>query len=160
VIHQDTALKVVTWDILLGVRWYDIPTFEGLERFRGLQRRYLGLMGDTKALVVSVSDATGELRFDTGARDLVQAVMADAKGHLLGMAQVIAGDGFGAASVRSVLSGIQLTVRPDYPIRVFGDTQAARPWIEEVLVAANRAELARDLGTMLLPQLELGRGHD
>ena len=156
-IHEDSTLEVLTWDILLGVRWYDLPQSTSLLRFRELQAQYLARLAPRKAIVISVSNAAGDLRFDPGSRELVEAVMADAKSHLLGMAQVIAGDGFAAASVRSVLLGIQLSTRPDYPVRVFSDLEEARPWIEELLVAADRPDLARDVGTELLARLEPAR---
>jgi hypothetical protein len=147
--HEDATLKVLTADILLGVRWYDVPKFDSLQRFRELQSRYFaGLSG--KGIIVSVSDASGELHFDSGSRDLVAALVTDAKSHLLGMAQIVIGDGFGAASVRSVLAGIQLVARPDYPLRFFADVTSARPWIEELLEAASRTDLA---GMMLLEML-------
>lgn len=155
--HEDSTLKVLTSDLLLGVRWYEIPQFESLKRFRELQAQYLARLGARKGVVVSVSNAAGELHFDAGSRELVEAVMADAKTHLLGMAQVISGDGFGVASVRSVLLGIQLSVRPDYPVRVFSDVAEARPWLEELLVAAERPDLARDLQPELLARLEAPR---
>jgi len=147
--HEDAILKVLTADILLGVRWYDVPKFESLQRFRELQSHFLSSLTG-KGIIVSVSDASGELHFDSGTRDLVAALVNDAKSHLLGMVQVVIGDGFGAASVRSVLAGIQLTARPDYPLRFFGDVTSARPWIEELLGATHRADLA---GMMLLEML-------
>jgi hypothetical protein len=155
--HEDATLKVLSWGLLLGVRWYDIPRFASLQRYRELQTRHLHSLGSEKGLVVSFSDATGELHFDAGSRELVEAVMSDAKGRLLGMAQVITGDGFGAASLRSVLSGTQLAVRPDYPVRVFGDIRTAQPWLEELLVTADLLDLASNVGTVLLPSLEPGR---
>ena len=156
-IYDDPSVRVLASDILLGVRWYDIPQFASLTCFRELQSQYLERLAPRRAVVVSVSNAAGELHFDTGSRDLVEAVMADAKTHLIGMAQVVLGDGFGAASVRSVLSGIQLAVRPDYPVRVFADVESARPWLEELLVGAERPDLARELGTELLARLEQPR---
>jgi hypothetical protein len=142
--YEGSTLKVLTWDILLGVRWFDIPRFESLQRFRELQSQCFARLAPHKTVIVSVSIASGELHFDSGSRDLVAALVNDAKTHLHGMAQVVVGDGFGAASVRSVLSGIQLAARPDYPVRVFADVASARPWIEELLVAAGHPELTRD----------------
>lgn len=147
--HEDPTLMVLTSDILLGVRWYDIPQYDSLLRFRELQSQYLARLAPRKAIVISVSNAIGDLRFDPGSRELVETVMADAQSHLLGMAQVIAGDGFAAASVRSVLLGIQLAVRPDYRVRVFADVHEARPWLEDLLIAADEDDLARDLAEML-----------
>ena len=154
--HEDSTLEVVQWDVLLGVRWYDIPQAASLLRFRDLQSQYLARLAPRKAIVVSVSHAIGDLRFDPGSRELVETVMADAQTHLLGMAQVISGDGFAAASVRSVLLGIQLTVRPDYRVRVFADVHEARPWLEDLLVAADADDLARDL-TEILARLDAPR---
>lgn len=154
--HEDPTLTVLTSDILLGVRWYDIPQYDSLQRFRELQSQYLARLAPRKAIVISVSNAIGDLRFDPGSRELVEAVMADAQSHLLGMAQVIAGDGFAAASVRSVLLGIQLAVRPDYRVRVFADVHEARPWLEDLLIAADEDDLARDL-TEMLARLEAPR---
>ncbi|MCX4240104.1 hypothetical protein [Paraliomyxa miuraensis] len=154
---RDEALKVLTHDLVLAVRWYDIPQLESLRRFRALQSAHFARTAPAKSLVISVSNASGELHFDSGSRDLVLALVDDAKTHLLGMAQIVTGEGFGAASVRSVLSGIQLTARPDYPVKVFSDTQSARPWLEDLLRAASRPDLADAIGTTLLPQLEPGR---
>lgn len=156
-LHEDSTLEVVQWDVLLGVRWYDIPQYDSLQRFRELQAQFFARLGARKAIVVSVSNAAGDLRFDAGSRERVEAVMAEAKSHLLGMAQVICGDGFGAASVRSVLLGIQLAVRPDYPVRIFGDVGSAQPWLEELLESAGRPELGGDPLRELLAGLE--RGH-
>ncbi len=82
--------------------------------------------------------------------------MTDTQTHLLGMAQIIIGDGFGAASVRSVLSGIQLATWPDYPVEVFADSASAFPWIADLLLEADRADLARSTEEFLAA-LEPGR---
>ncbi len=48
VVHEDPLLKVTTWDIVLGVRWYDIPTLKGLARFRTVQSRHIRTIGEKK----------------------------------------------------------------------------------------------------------------
>lgn len=151
---EDPTLKVLTLDIILGVRWYDIPRTDSLQRFRALQARHLAALAPRKAIIVSISNASGELHFDSGSRGLVEDLVSDSKSHLLGMAQIVIGDGFAAASVRAVLSGIQLAARPDYPVRVFANIQAAQPWLEELLIAADLPELARAVGPELLVPLE------
>lgn len=156
VTHEDSTLRVLSWSPILAVRWYDIPQLDGLARFRELQADYVRRRAPAKSIVISYSDASGELHFDPGSRELVAALMTDAKTHLLGMAQIVVGDGFGAASVRAVLSGIQLAARPDYPVKVWSDAASARPWLEELL-AADHPERAREVGTVLLPELEPGR---
>lgn len=141
-------------DLLLGVRWYDIPRSNSIQRFRELQSRHLARIAPRKAIIVSVSNASGELHFEPGSRNLVEDLVTDSKSRLLGMAQIVIGDGFAAASVRAVLSGIQLAVRPDYPVRVFANVQTAQPWLEELLVANDLPELARAVGPELLAPLE------
>ena len=143
-------LRVLIWQQVLAVRWQPIPTFDGLTRFRTIQSRHIRSLAGKKAVIISYSNASGnDLHFDPGSRDLVAAVMNDAKTHTMGMAQVIAGDGFGAASVRSVLSGIQLSVRPDYPVKLFRDAQSAFRWLEDILDEAGCSELAPALDEML-----------
>ena len=156
--HEDTELKVIAWSCVLGVRWYDIPALQSIARYRALQARHLKLLDGNKAIVVSSSDASAErLNFDSGLRQAVEDVLRDGQSALFGMAQIVSGEGFGAASVRSVLSGIQLAVRPDYPVQLFGDSKSATPWLEEILLEAGRPDLAREIGAVLLPELERGR---
>ena len=156
--HEDADLKILTWHFILGVRWYDIPTLKSVKRYHEMQRRHLRLLEGHKALVVSYSDASADrLEFDSGLRKAVDSTLRDSASELLGMAQIVYGEGFGAASVRSVLSGIQLAVRPDYPINMFGDSKSATPWLEEVLLEAGYPDLAREIGTTFLRELESSR---
>ncbi len=151
--HEDDLLKVVTWDLVIGVRWFDIPIIESLHRFRQLQGRHFRMMGDTKSIVVSYTDASGDLQFESGAREAVESIMGDCQSNLISMAQVIVGDGFGAASVRSVLSGIQLTVRPDYQVKLFGTLGETQPWVEDQLLGLGRPDLARSFASQFLARL-------
>lgn len=151
--HEDPLLKVLTLDLILGVRWYDIPRSDSLSRFREIQARHLAAIAPRKAIIVSISNASGELHFEPGSRDLVEDLVTDSKSRVLGMAQIVIGDGFAAASVRAVLSGIQLATRPDYPVRVFANIHAAQPWLEELIIAADLPELARAVGPELLVPL-------
>ncbi len=157
--YQDSQLKVVNWEFILGVRWYDIPHLGSIERYRELQTRHLQLLAGKKALIISYADASSDrLHFDSGLRKAVEVALKDASSGLMGMAQIIAGEGFGAASVRSVLPGIQLAVRPNYPIRLFGDTDTACTWLEELLLEAKRDDLAHEVGSLFLPEIEKSRG--
>lgn len=155
---NDALLRVVSEEFILGVRWFGIPTLASIERYREIQARHLRLHAGFKALIISHSDVGSDaLHFDSGLRRAVESILQDASSKLLGMAQIISGEGFGVASVRSVLSGMQLAVRPDYPIQLFSDAKSAIPWLEELLLEANYSDLAREVGSQVLAALEPGR---
>ena len=72
--------------------------------------------------------------------------MRDHSQHVVASANVFEGDGFRAAAVRNVVTGIGLIARQPFPHRVFKTTADSARWIEEQLRAANQsAPLWQDL---------------
>jgi len=64
------------------------------------------------------------------------------RSSMLAAAQVVLGTGFRGAAMRSVLSLLQLAIRPKYAMRIFGDVKSASEWLTDVL---------QDKSTRLLP---------
>jgi hypothetical protein len=53
--------------------------------------------------------------------------------HIMGMASVFEGTGFGVAAVRAVMTGIGLLVGPPYPHKLFATVSSASVWMSEIL---------------------------
>jgi hypothetical protein len=56
---------------------------------------------------------------DAIVRDIVAREMANVSPNVRGMAQVIEGAGFRAATMRAVLTGMGIVIKPKYPQKVF-----------------------------------------
>jgi hypothetical protein len=54
---------------------------------------------------------------------------------MLATAQVVLGTGFRGAAMRSMLSLLQMAIRPKYAMRIFGDVRVGGEWLTEVLQA-------------------------
>jgi hypothetical protein len=67
---------------------------------------------------------------------------------MLAAAQVVEGTGFRGAAMRSVLSMLQLAVRPPYPMKVFDNVVAAAHWLStELATRAGDAPPTAELAT-------------
>ena len=53
---------------------------------------------------------------------------------------MVEGDGFVAASIRALLTGVALAIRAPYPNKVFRTVDEALPWVEEQLRKAGYAD--------------------
>jgi hypothetical protein len=62
-----------------------------------------------------------------------------------GCAFVARGEGFGSAIMRSVMAGMTLLARPDFPVRIFAEPDAALMWFGGLLDVAWPTEPLRQL---------------
>ena len=74
------------------------------------------------------------------ARKEAEAVAKSVREAVIVQAQVVEGDGFVAASIRALISGISLAIRAPYPNKVFKTVDEALPWVEQQLVKAGYPE--------------------
>ncbi|MCX4240881.1 hypothetical protein [Paraliomyxa miuraensis] len=141
VVHDDDELRIVTWSAVVACRWKAAPTKEKIELVGRHQRALAQSTVDNRIVMLTVfAPNTGALVSAT-AREAATGLARDGREILMGLAQVVEGQGFGAAAARAVMSGIQLAVRAGYPTKVFGSTDEALPWVSELL---RKAGLERD----------------
>jgi hypothetical protein len=77
------------------------------------------------------------------------------RSSMLAAAQVVLGTGFRGAAMRSVLSLLQLAIRPRFGMRIFGDVNQGAEWLTEILQATGAktpsaealSRTARELGS-------------
>lgn len=110
---------------------------EQLEKLAAMSR------GGTGCLLVIRSDVSPP------AEDVRRFIrMKLEKSSMLAAAQVVLGTGFRGAAMRSMLSLLQMAIRPSYAMRIFGDVRAGSQWLTEALLQqGSRASPAEDLIT-------------
>lgn len=68
------------------------------------------------------------------------------RSSMLAAAQVVLGTGFRGAAMRSMLSLLQMAMRPSYAMRIFGDVKSGSRWLAETLAQRGaKASLTDDL---------------
>ena len=136
--HLDSEQCLVWYRNVQMVLSLQAPSYTFMRRImEGLKELAAACGTGVGALVVVRSGARppSEEARDYMARELAQTTMIAA-------AQVVEGEGFLGAAMRSVLSLLQLAARPRYPMKVFGDLTPASVWLAAELQksTAERAE--------------------
>jgi hypothetical protein len=80
---------------------------------------------------------------ETGLREASRRLIESAPDEVLGVAEVIEGTGFVAASARSVATGLVLAARPRWSMRVFPSVEPAAQWITQWVDREERAAAPR-----------------
>ena len=149
VVHDDDDLRIVSWAGVLAARWRATPTKPKLELLGRHQRMLAESIVDRRIVAVTVYSPGASLILTGDARKEAETVGKAGREFLLGLAQVVEGEGFGAAAARAVITGIQLAVRAGYPQKVFGKIDEATPWVADLLRKAGHERDADELGTAL-----------
>ena len=141
VVHDDDELCIVTWASVVGARWRATPTRAKLELLARHQRMLAEATFERRIVAVTVVSPGATLILTGEARTAAEAADRAGSAYLMGLAQVVEGEGFAAATARAVLTGIQLAVRAGYPSKVFSTIDDAMPWVSMLL---RKAGLHRD----------------
>jgi hypothetical protein len=145
IVSEDAGLRVATWRNVMMLFWQGEVTAERLRATRPVQKGILSRFAEGSAVLTVVSDKT-PLMMSSEARDEAAAQQRDFSPTHVGMATVIEGTGFFAATARSTASGIILFTRGVAPTKVFDSTDEAVRWLGPLLAAKSKVELtAADL---------------
>jgi hypothetical protein len=127
-VERDAASgSIALWRNVLVASWRDAPT-----------PPFMRKMGDhTAAIIARYPKGYISLAFVPpiavfpGPEFRVEAERVTKLGatHLKAIAQVVEGKGFGAATVRALISGVHMVSRNAYPSRVFDETDEAISWL-------------------------------
>lgn len=153
VVHDDDELCIVTWGTVLGARWRATPTRAKLELLAREQRMLAAATFERRIVGVTVVSPGASLILTGEARTAAEAADRAGSEYLLGLAQVVEGQGFAAATARAVISGIQLAVRAAYPMKVFSKIDDAMPWVSMLLRKAGHQRDAEDVTDALIEAL-------
>ena len=141
----DSQLRFSRCHNVLVLRWPDQAGVGDVQRAQS-ELRAVGRAHRAVALLSMIAPGTRFSAVDEPTRREAQRMMALPDVPLVGSAVVFGGDGFGAAILRGVVSGISLVAGSEKPIRVFASASEAEPWLASILGAhaMHRAgELAR-----------------
>jgi hypothetical protein len=151
VVHDDQELRIVTWASVLAVRWRATPTKDKLELLGRHQRLLADATVDRRIVLITVLSPKAGLLLSSDARKEAETFARAGREVLLGLAQVVEGEGFVAATARAVMSGIQLAVRAGHPVKVFGTLDEALPWVSELLRGGGHQRDAAEVAAALRP---------
>jgi hypothetical protein len=136
VVYDDEGLQIAIWSRVFINRWRTAATLERLLVLGKHQRGLVGATDDKRIAVVTVlEDKSGSMPSGP-ARKEAEAVAKSVREAVIVQAQVVEGEGFVAASIRALLTGITLAIRAPYPNKVFKTVDEALPWVEQQLVKA------------------------
>lgn len=155
VIHDDEGLQIAVWSRVFINRWRTVATVERLVALGEHQRALVRATADKRIAVLTVLEDESGAMPSGPARKEAEAVAKSVRDAVALQAQVVEGDGFVAASIRALLSGISLAIRAPYPNKVFKRVDEALPWVEDQL---RRAGYAQDAAGVAAAVRALGRG--
>lgn len=140
VLYDDEGLQIAIWSRVFINRWRAVATLERLLVLGEQQRALVKATGDQRIAVLTVlEDESGSMP-SAPARKEAEAVAKSVRDAVIVQAQVVEGEGFVAASIRALLTGIALAIRAPYPNKVFKTVDEALPWVEEQLRKAGYAD--------------------
>jgi hypothetical protein len=140
---DEPALTCATWRSLVIAKWHAAPSATTVRAMREALTPYVGRQDAFAAInVVEIGDL-GTLPEDARAEVvLTQRTFAEKQRAL---ATVIHGEGFWAATVRSITAGLGALSRVKFPQRVFDHVDPATRWIAPLLADVGDARVARAL---------------
>jgi hypothetical protein len=140
VIYDDEGLQIAIWSRVFFNRWRTTATQERLVVLGEQQRALVQATADKRIAVVTVLEDKSGTMPSGPARKEAEAVAKSVREAVIVQAQVVEGDGFVAASIRALISGISLAIRAPYPNKVFKTVDEALPWVEQQLAKAGYPE--------------------
>lgn len=149
VIHDDEGLQIAVWSRVFINRWRTVATLERLVVLGEHQRALVQATADKRIAVLTVLEDKSGAMPSGPARKEAEAVAKSVREAVALQAQVVEGDGFVAASIRALLTGITLAIRAPYPNKVFKTLDEALPWVEEQLRRAGYEQDAAGLSGAL-----------
>ncbi|MEW5849281.1 MAG: hypothetical protein AB2A00_10725 [Myxococcota bacterium] len=128
VLEREPGFAVAAWRNMFVIFFADAVTVSRLQRVWDREKEWVQRAGPVA--VVSISrKAAKMLTLPAEERALAARIAKDMDASMLCQAHVIMGTGFWAATVRTVISSVQLMSSPRYPVSVFDDVPSAATWV-------------------------------
>jgi hypothetical protein len=147
VVFEDEGLQIATWSRVFINRWRTVATLERLLILGEHQHALIASTGDRRIAVLTTLEDRSGLMPNGPARKEAEAIARSTRDAVILQAQVLVGDGFVAASIRALLTGVMLAIRAPFPNRVFKTVDEALPWIEDTLRKAGHPQDAEGVAT-------------
>lgn len=149
VLYEDDELEIAAWCNVVYNRWKTTPTKLELQRLGEIQREVVDSVPGGRVMSVTVISREAGVLLDAPARKEAERLAREGRRTLIGLAQVVEGTGFAAATTRAVMSGVQLAVRPGYPAKVFSSIDESMPWVEGLLRDGGHHDVAAGVRTVI-----------
>jgi hypothetical protein len=128
--HDEPGFRIATWRNVVVFVWCGAVTVARLDELR---RRERALRTRVARGLVPLTIVTGVptemLKLGELERKRAAEISAEMGPYTLAHANVVLGDGFWSATVRSVISWSNLLSKPTYPSRVFDALDPACDWL-------------------------------
>ncbi|MBL8684795.1 MAG: hypothetical protein JNK05_36805 [Myxococcales bacterium] len=114
---------------VLVLWWRQAPTLPAVQRIsETIERVTRHRSSNTRMLVVTSATMKAP---DSEAREAMMASNRRTASKMAAVALAIEGEGFGAAAVRAVISGMYLVLKPPHPLKTHSDIATAARWLLE-----------------------------
>ncbi len=136
--HTDDTATIAVCKNLLVAEFKDFATLEHANVIRDACRRLVRDHEDGFGTVVLMTGERTLSAFNAEVRRELTDVVKETEDTGLGTAFVIMREGFAAATLRAVLSGLFLMARSREPNRAFQTPQSAASWLEQLLIGDDK----------------------
>jgi len=131
--YEHRHLRVTSVGVVIVARWLAPPSAEDMRLMRITLRPFVTRLDAFCAL--NVIDIENAAPMSEEARREVAQTQKEFAGRQRGLANVIEGHGFWAASIRSVASGLAFLSRVSFEQKIFDTVEPAADWLEALFPA-------------------------
>jgi hypothetical protein len=128
ILHEEPGFTMGVYENVFLWAFRESSTLERIERsraaFADLRARYPKGFG-----VMTIVREDAPVSMPSAARERSNAITAEFRANFVALSTVIEGSGFRSATLRSIISGIQLFARVSCPAKVFADAENAAAWM-------------------------------
>lgn len=135
--RDDTAIVATHKNLLIAVFW-DFATLEHAHSVRDTCRQLVRDHDDGFATAVLITGERIMTTFNAEVRRELTDLVKETENTGVGTAFVIMREGFIAATLRAILSGLFLVARSREPNRAFATRRAAAGWLEQQLIGQGK----------------------
>ncbi len=136
-LHRTPEMAIAAHENVLLVGWLGAPDVECARALETASRTLARARGGGRIAHLNlVAKNARPTTFDDGARRIIVGLIRDRELGIVASATVFGGDGFVAATIRSVLSSLTMLSRSPVPIRLAGNAEQAEAMLRQELAAA------------------------
>jgi hypothetical protein len=129
---EHPSLRVTSTGLVIVAHWLAAPDAEAIRAMRIALRPYVSRHESFCSL--NVIDIAHASPMTETARTEVARTQKEFEGRQRGLANVIEGHGFWAATIRSVASGVAFVSRVKFEQRIFDEVEPAASWLASLFV--------------------------
>jgi hypothetical protein len=134
---RDKGIAVGLWDQILVIYYEQTPTTASVAVIDSAAERMTATVEHVRAIIAVESQCRVP---GSDVREATKKTMQRFEKKTDAIAYVVIGEGFGSVAVRAAIAGIQLVVRPAYPVKVFANVRNALLWLRSLPIARGSSQ--------------------